>query len=103
MIKFQSEAEFAKTIATESKVFSVYSAGIKKGYKRDARVGIHAVLDFRTARATGAAGSNMTAAGSSGVPAPVGSGGTSPSGAAGTTAGLVQPATGGILVYYRQD
>ena len=102
-VKFQSEAEFAKTIATESKVFSVYSAGIKKGYKRDARVGIHAVLDFRTARATGAAGSNMTTGSASGVPAPVGSGGTSLSGAAGTTAGLVQPATGGILVYYRQD
>ncbi len=100
-VVFQSQAEFSKTIATESKVFSVYSAGIKTGYKRDTRVGIHAVLDFRTAPPIGAAGSNNSAM--AGSTAAAGSTGTSASGAAGTTAGLVQPATGGILVYYRQD
>ena len=101
-VVFQSQSEFAKTIATESKVFSVYAAGIKKGYKRDTRVGIHAVLDFRTAQATGAAGSNTpTVAGS--TPATAGSGAVNASGAAGTTAGLVVPGTGGIMLYYRQE
>lgn len=108
-VVFQSQAEFAKTIATESKVFSVYAAGIKKGYKRDTRVGIHAVLDFRQApaptqqtMAPGMAGM----AGQTGLPGAVPSGvasGSNASGAVGTVAGLVQPATGGTLVYYRQD
>ena len=46
-VKFQSEGEFAKTIATESKLFSIYSVGIKKGAKRETRVRVHAVVDFR--------------------------------------------------------
>lgn len=104
-VKFQSQSEFVKTIATESKVFSVYAAGIKKGYKRDTRVGIHAVLDFRTAQATAASG--MGSASGTGMPSAVpsgaASGSVSASGAAGTVAGLVQPATGGTLLYYRQD
>ena len=104
-VVFQSQAEFAKTIATESKVFSVYAAGIKKGYKRDTRVGIHAVLDFRTAQANAASGMSGMASGAvpGAVPSAAASGGVSASGAAGTVAGLVQPATGGTLVYYRQD
>lgn len=46
-VKFQSEGEFAKTISTESKLFSIYSVGIKKGARRETRVRVHAVVDFR--------------------------------------------------------
>lgn len=99
-VVFQSQSEFAKTIATESKVFSVYVAGVKKGYKRETRVGIHAVLDFRTAPPAGMTGGST--AGATGTTPPT-SGGVNASGAAGTVAGLVQPATGGTVVYYRQD
>jgi general secretion pathway protein K len=48
-VTFSSETDFAKSIATESKVFSVYAVGIVKGYKRETRVRIHAVVDFRSA------------------------------------------------------
>ncbi len=52
-VKFLSESEFAKTITTESKVFSIYAVGIIKGYKRQTRLRIHAVVDFRQAPALG--------------------------------------------------
>jgi general secretion pathway protein K len=48
-VKFQSESDFAKSISTESKVFSIYAVGVVKGYKRETRVRIHAVVDFRSA------------------------------------------------------
>jgi general secretion pathway protein K len=48
-VKFQSESDFAKSISTQSKVFSVYAVGVVKGYKREVRVKIHTVVDFRTA------------------------------------------------------
>lgn len=48
-VKFQSESEFAKSITTESKVFSIYAVGVVKGYKREIRTKIHAVVDFRNA------------------------------------------------------
>ena len=47
--EFQSESEFAKSITTESKVFSIYAVGVVKGYKRETRVSVHAVVDFRQA------------------------------------------------------
>lgn len=46
-VKFQSEGEFTKTIATESKIFSIYAVGVKKGAKRETRVRVHTVVDFR--------------------------------------------------------
>ena len=48
-VKFQSESDFAKSISTESKVFSIYAVGVVKGYKRETRVSIHTVVDFRHA------------------------------------------------------
>jgi general secretion pathway protein K len=50
-VKFQSESDFGKSISTESKVFSVYAVGSVKGYKRETRVRVHAVVDFRAAPA----------------------------------------------------
>ncbi|MGH7298325.1 MAG: general secretion pathway protein GspK, partial [Polyangiaceae bacterium] len=44
-VKLQSESEFAKSISTESKVFSIYAVGAVKGYKRETKVRIHTVVD----------------------------------------------------------
>jgi general secretion pathway protein K len=105
-VKLKSEAEFAKTISAESKVFSMYAVGVKKGYKRETRVRVHAVVDFRTAPALGSALSALGAAagganGAAGTTA--GSPGTT-AGATGQTAGdpaLTRPSTGGQVIYYR--
>ncbi|HXX67785.1 MAG TPA: type II secretion system protein GspK [Polyangiaceae bacterium] len=60
-VKFQSESDFAKSISTESKVFSIYSLGVVKGFKRETRVRIHAVVDYRTAPSLGDIAHAMTA------------------------------------------
>ena len=62
-VKFQSESEFAKSITTESKVFSIYAVGVVKGYKRETRVRIHAVVDFRTAPSLAQRGRRSVAGG----------------------------------------
>jgi general secretion pathway protein K len=48
-VKFQSASDVAKSLSTESKVFSIYAIGSVKGYKRQTRVRIHTVVDFRSA------------------------------------------------------
>jgi general secretion pathway protein K len=104
-VVFQSRAEFEKSITTESKMFSVYAVGIKKGYRRETRVKIHAVVDFRHAPNLGQAGAAMPG----GAPGTTTAGATSALGAAGaTTAGATNamaaamaPSTGGQIVYYR--
>jgi general secretion pathway protein K len=48
-VKFLSESDFLKSITIESKMFSIYAVGVVKGYKRETRTSIHAVLDFRDA------------------------------------------------------
>ncbi len=98
-IKFKSDAEFAKTITTESKMFSIYAIGIVKGYRRETRVKIQAVVDFRNAPPPtalpipGQAG-GPGAPGSSQPPRPAGS---SPD----AIAAALRPSTGGQIVYYR--
>ena len=59
-VKFQSESDFAKSIATESKVFSIYAVGAVKGYKRETRVKIHTVVDFRQAPSLTGSSSSST-------------------------------------------
>ncbi|MGH7440458.1 MAG: general secretion pathway protein GspK, partial [Polyangiaceae bacterium] len=97
-VKFQSESDFGKSISTESKVFSIYAVGVVKGYKRETRVKIHAVVDFRSAPV-------VSGSPTGGAPAPA------PSTSA-TTAGLppgtdpnailaaLQPSVGGQILYY---
>jgi len=52
-VQFLSEAETMKMISTESKVFSIYADGVVPGYRRETRVRVHAVVDFRMAPAPG--------------------------------------------------
>jgi general secretion pathway protein K len=100
-VVFKSQTEFQKSITTESKMFSIYAVGVKKGYRRETRVQIHAVVDFRNAP-------NLS------QPAPVTNplGGATPTPAASGSASAAQtsaeaiaaanaPSTGGTVVYYR--
>jgi general secretion pathway protein K len=99
-------AEFKDAITTESKMFSIYAVGVVKGYKRETRLSVHAVVDFRSAPAPGVA---------AGIP---GSAGQLPAGQVGGTTGAppgqgtatndpngfaaaMQPSTGGQIVYFR--
>lgn len=105
-VRFQSEAEFAKSITTESKVFSIYAVGVKKGYRRETRVRLHAVVDFRPP---------IAVPGAAGVPGAPGTPGAAPSatptapppGMAGLDpaqlAAAMSPNTGGQLIYYRVE
>lgn len=108
-VQFQSVSDFQKSITTESKMFSIYAVGIKKGYRRETRVKLHSVIDFRNAPdLTQPVNPNAT----SGT-----GGGTSTTGAttSATTAAqnaqnaqnaLAQangPATGGQIIYFKVD
>jgi general secretion pathway protein K len=95
-VQFLSESELAKTITTESKVFSIYAVGVVKGYKRDVRVRVHAVVDFRNAPPLGA----------SPPPTPQTTTTTPPSSVANPADPLkaaLQPSTGGTILYYKVD
>ncbi|HEY6463695.1 MAG TPA: type II secretion system protein GspK, partial [Polyangiaceae bacterium] len=101
-VKFQSESDFAKSISTESKVFSIYAVGVVKGYKRETRVKIHTVVDFRTAPSlTGGGGTTVNTNG-----AAPGSPATAASQTAATSAGLdaiamaLTPPVGGQILYF---
>lgn len=99
-VKFLSESEFAKSVTTESKVFSIYAVGVVKGYKRDVRVRIQTVVDFRSAPPLGAA------TGPGAAPAPAAPPPTSPSSGQAMPDALkaaLQPSTGGVILYYRID
>jgi general secretion pathway protein K len=85
-VKFLSESDFAKSISTESKVFSIASVGVVKGYKRETRVKVTAVVDFRPAPSLlGGA-----------TPAPT----STAAAAAQSIASALQPSVGGQVLYY---
>jgi general secretion pathway protein K len=94
-VKFQSEAEFAKSIATESKLFSIYAVGNKKGYKRETRVKIHAVVDFRTAAPLGV----QVSPGAAPPTTPV----TAAAPSTEALAAATKPSSGGQLVYFQME
>jgi len=98
-VKFLSEADFAKTITTESKVFSIIAVGVVKGYKRETRLRVTAVVDFRNAAPLGQGPLPTTPQGPGAPPLPPN--GQLPSGA--QNAAIVQPATGGNVIYFRID
>lgn len=107
-VQFQSPAEFQKSITTESKMFSIYAVGVKKGYRRETRVKIHTVIDFRNAPAMGAQGvpgtpgSTATATAPNGTTLTASTPGTQPMSADAISAANM-PSTGGTIVYYRVE
>jgi general secretion pathway protein K len=98
-VKFQSDSEFAKSISNESKVFSIYSVGVVKGFKRETRVKIHAVVDFRAAPSLlGGLGASATSSPASGANT-----GQSVTGAgqdSNAIAAALQPNVGGQVLFY---
>jgi general secretion pathway protein K len=121
-VQFMSPAEAAKMLTTESKVFSIYSDGVVKGFRRETRVRVRAVVDFRSAPPPGFApmygsspmGSGSAMAGQFGaVPAvpgmmptagPTGGqfGATPPAGAnPNGIMGALLPNPAGTIIYFR--
>jgi general secretion pathway protein K len=98
-VKFQSESDFAKSISTESKVFSVYAVGVVKGYKRETRVRIHAVVDFRAAASLANLSGQVTAAGAASA-SPAASAQTVPGQGPNAITTALQPSVGGQILYF---
>jgi general secretion pathway protein K len=100
-VKFQSDADMSNALTTESKIFSVYAVGAVKGFKRETRVKIHAVVDFRQADKLGSLTSMMGPTGQppGGPPAQGGQAVTAP-GAQGAITSATQPSVGGQILYY---
>jgi general secretion pathway protein K len=104
-VSFQSESDFAKSITTESKIFSMYAVGVVKGYKRETRLSIHEVVDFRTAPAVSAPPSATASVGGLGATAPPPTAVASASSSAdpNSIAAAMQPSTGGQVVYFHVE
>ena len=109
-IKFKVPQEVAKTISTESKIFSIYGTGIVPGYRRETRVRVHAVVDFRTAPPipAGFGGAYVSSTSGSGAPLPA----TIPTPSmplSGSTMGpgglpsVMQPSMAGTIIYFRTE
>jgi len=103
-VKFQSESEFKKSITTESKMFSIYAVGVVKGYKRETRLKVTAVVDFRTAPSILTEGAPATSGlqgpGSSTSNAASTASQSTSSTASGPISSALQPSTGGTLLYF---
>jgi general secretion pathway protein K len=104
-VRFQSESEFAKSISTESKMFSIYAVGVVKGYKRETRTSIHAVVDFRTAPSiTAPAGSAQPGAQPGAAPSSTsGQSGTTPTNDPNALNAAMLPSTGGTVIYWQLE
>lgn len=102
-IVFKSQAEFQKSITTESKMFSIYAVGVKKGYRRETRVRIHTVVDFRNAPNLSAPAPVATTALGGATPTPAASAASSATADALAMAQANAPSTGGTVVYYRVE
>jgi general secretion pathway protein K len=98
-VKFQSESDFTKSISVESKVFSIYAIGVVKGYKRQTRVKIHTVVDFRPSPSrlqtgTGSGGTKTAPT------APAGGGGGQQIGSLNAMQAALDPNVGGQVLYF---
>lgn len=111
-IVFKSDADAAKAVTTESKMFSIYADGIVPGYQRMTKVRIHEVVDFRNAPPPGAApllgpnglpantglpGSPPISPTATGTPGAPGVPGGNPNG----IAGALLPNPAGTVIYFR--
>jgi hypothetical protein len=115
-VPWLSEDQASKMISIESKLFSIYATGVVKAGKREMRVRIHAVVDFRNAPPPGAA-STLNAAsqalGQAAAGAGLGAAASGRSGSAGTTpdpndpsaalAALLKPTPGGTIIHYKVE
>lgn len=114
-VQFLSEDQASKMIAVESKLFSIYATGVVKAGKRETRVRVHAVVDFRNAPPPGAATSlnqasqmlgQSAAAAAVGAAAsgkPPGAAGADPNDPSAALAALLKPTPGGTIIHYKVE
>jgi general secretion pathway protein K len=118
-VPFLSQDQASKMISVESKLFSIYATGVVKAGKRETRVRIHAVVDFRNAPPPGAAttlaqmaqanaamaGPNAPPGSVSGAPKPIPGSGTAPDPNDPNTqlAALLKPTPGGTVIHYKVE
>lgn len=115
-VPFLSVDQAKKMIAVESKLFSIYATGIVKSGKRETRVRVHAVVDFRNAPPPGAAtqlaqaaqlnnlqaGKNAVAGSVSGAPLPGANGQpVNPNDPNTALQSLLKPTPGGSVIHYK--
>lgn len=117
-VPFMAPGDAIKAISVESKLFSIYATGLVKSGKRETRVRVHAVVDFRNAPPPGAAttmaqmaqaqaasqGRNAITGSVSGAPVP-GADGTLPNPNDPNTqmAALLKPTPGGTIIHYKVE
>jgi general secretion pathway protein K len=103
-VVFKSQTEFQKSITTESKMFSIYAVGVKKGYRRETRVQVHAVVDFRSAPdLSQPAPIANPLAGPGAAPSAPTARATAAQTSAEALAAANAPSTAGTIVYYRVE
>jgi hypothetical protein len=111
----------SKMISVESKLFSIYATGVVKAGKRETRVRVHAVVDFRNAPPPGQATTLAQLAQANalgGANAQPGSVSNTPQGTAGTgngtgtpnpndpnaaLAAMLKPTPGGTVIHYKVE
>lgn len=102
-----SESELLKAVTTQSKVFSVYATGVVKAGKRETRVRVHAVVDYRgvpTIESTGLGALLSQGAGPTGAVSSTPPEQNLPDGATeGAIGAALTPGPGGNVIYYRID
>jgi general secretion pathway protein K len=101
-VKFQSESDFAKSISVQSKVFSIYAVGAVKGFRRETRVKVHTVVDFRNTQPITAGGAPAPSASAATGAAPTAGGQqvTTPGSSTGGITAALGPNVGGQVLYY---
>jgi general secretion pathway protein K len=116
-VPFLSLTEAAKALSVESKLFSIYATGVVKGGKRETRVRVHAVVDFRNAPPPGAApllnqmnqlnnalnGQNGASPPSGVPPTTPGSGTPNPNDPSTVLQALLKPTPGGTIIHYKVE
>lgn len=116
-VPFLSLDQAGKMLSVESKLFSIYATGVVKAGKRETRVRVHAVVDFRNAPPPGAAttiaqmaqannalaGPGSTPGSLANTPQP-GSGATpNPNDPNTALAALLKPTPGGTVIHYKVE
>lgn len=114
-VPFLSMDQAGKMISVESKLFSIYATGVVKAGKRETRVRVHAVVDFRNAPPPGAAttiaqmaqataklgGANGPTGPVSGQALPTAGNPGNPNDPNAALAALLKPTPGGTIVHYK--
>jgi general secretion pathway protein K len=110
-VTFLSESQAEKMLSVESKLFSIYATGVVKSGKRETRVRVHSVVDFRNAPPPGAASqlnqasqllSQLNQAGGA-APPPAPGAAPNPNDPNQVLAALLKPTPDGTVIHYKVE